>query len=84
MKTMIPVGWAGDGTSKAAWLLQRPNVTAYQVHVSPTEELFITNLGWSRAQWKFERTKDGVRSACEQTFETAEDAMKFAEKPTRP
>jgi hypothetical protein len=76
---MIPVGWAGDGTSKAAWLLEPPNVTAYQVHLSPNEEFRITNLGWKRAQWKFERIKEGVRSECEQKFNTAEDALKFAE-----
>jgi hypothetical protein len=79
VRTMTPVGWAGDGTPKAAWLLEPANVTAYQVHLSPNEEFRITNPGWKLAQWKLERIKEGVRCECEQTFKTAEDALKFAE-----
>jgi hypothetical protein len=39
----------------------------------------LTNPGWKLAQWKLERIKEGVRCECEQTFKTAEDALKFAE-----
>lgn len=79
MAIMIPVGWAGDGSSKAAWLIEPPNVTAYQAHLSQNEEVRISNLGWSRAQWKIDRIKDGVRSTCDQTFGSVEDALRFAE-----